>query len=45
MRGGTYWPLQKCKAEDKKSVEHLQGIFTTWRHTIKKALKHLQEIR
>ena len=23
-------PLKKCKREDKKSVEHLQGIFTTY---------------
>ena len=33
MKGGTYLPLKKCKSKDKKSVEHLQGIFTTSHRT------------
>ena len=33
MKSGTYLPLKKCKSEDKKSVEHLQGIFTTSHRT------------
>ena len=33
MKSGTYLPLKKCKSGDKKSVEHLQGIFTTSHRT------------